>query len=138
MIIYGAAHLACAFRQYNKEYFGGMLPVPDFEVTDSFKYFGYFRSDILDNTTINPLIQISGNWEYTENQFRDILVHEIIHYYLAYIGKDTAGSHGIEFKSLAHELNHKYGLNITETICYNEFTRKKGTSILMYWLALLF
>jgi len=138
MIIYGSAHLACAFRQYNAEYFGGILPVPDFEVTDSFKYFGYFSSDIWDNTTINPLIQISGNWEYTENQFRDILVHEMIHYYLAYTGKDTVGSHGIEFKSLANELNHKYGLNITETICYNEFTRKKGTSILMYWLALLF
>ena len=138
MIIYGISHLKCAFRNYNNDYFNGILPMPDFEIIDSFKYFGYFHSNIYNGTTVNPLIQISGNWEYEENQFRDILVHEMIHYYLAYTGRDIIGSHGSEFMSLAYKLNHDYGLNITDTINCDEYTRRKGTSILMYWLSKLF
>lgn len=138
MTIYGIPHLRCAFRDYNDSYFGGILPMPEFEITDSFKFFGYFHSGICNGTTVNPLIQISGNWDYTESQFRDILVHEMIHYYLAYTGRDLVGSHGSEFISLAYKLNREHGLNITETINYDEYTRRKGTSILMYWLAKLF
>lgn len=138
MIIYNTAHLRCAFRDYNNCYFGGVLPMPEFEITDSFKFFGYFHSNIYNNTTVNPLIQISGNWEYSESQFRDILVHEMIHYYLAYTGRDIVGSHGTEFMNMAHRLNHDYGLNITETINYDEYTRREGTSKLKYWLSQLF
>lgn len=138
MIIHNIAHLRCAFRDYNNCYFGGVLPMPEFEITDSFKFFGYFHSNIYNNTTVNPLIQISGNWEYSESQFRDILVHEMIHYYLAYTGRDIVGSHGTEFMSMAYRLNHDYGLNITETINYDEYTRREGTSKLRYWLSQLF
>ena len=112
--------------------------MPEFEITDSFKFFGYFHSNIYNNTTVNPLIQISGNWEYSESQFRDILVHEMIHYYLAYTGRDLVGSHGGEFMTLAYKLNREHGLNITETINYDEYTRREGTSKLRYWLSQLF
>ena len=138
MIIYNTAQLECMFRQYNKDYFDGTLPIPKFEIIDSFKYFGYFYSSIFNNTTTNPLIQISGNWEYKDHQFRSIFVHEMIHYYLAYTGKDIESGHGVEFKRMAHEFNRKYGLNITETINYNEYTRRKGTSKIKYWLSQLF
>ena len=138
MRIYGVAHLRCAFRDYNKRYFDGVLPEPDFEITDSFKFFGYFHSNIYNNTTVDPVIQISGNWEYTENQFRDILVHEMIHYYLAYTGKDIVGSHGAEFQRMSRVLNLNHGLHITPTIDYDGYTRRKGTSLLKYWLARLF
>lgn len=138
MRIYGVAHLRCAFRDYNKRYFDGVLPEPDFEITDSFKFFGYFHSNIYNNTTVDPLIQISGNWEYTENQFRDILVHEMIHYYLAYTGRDIVGSHGTEFERMSRALNLNHGLHITPTIDYDGYTRRKGTSFFRYWLARLF
>lgn len=138
MIVYSVAHLRCAFRDYNKRYFDGILPVPAFEITDSFKFFGYFYSNIFNNTTVDPVIRISGNWEYTENQFRDILVHEMIHYYLAYTGKDIVGSHGAEFQRMSRALNLNHGLHITETIDYDGYTRRKGTSLLKYWIARLF
>ena len=138
MKIYGIPHLMCAFRDYNNSYFNGVLPMPEFEITDSYKFFGYFHSNIYNNTIVNPLIQISGIWDYTESQFRDILVHEMIHYYLAYTGRDIIGSHGDEFMSVAHKLNHDYGLNITETINYDEYTRREGTSKLKLWLSKLF
>ena len=122
------AQLRSLFRTFNDEYFDGVLPMPDFEITKSFRYFGYFMSDIEDNTTVNPLIKISGQYEYTESQLRDVFVHEMIHYYLAYMGIDVKGSHSRDL----------YKMHITETINMNEYTRREGTSWLGYTLAKLF
>ena len=138
MRIYNVAQLMCAFRQYNTNYFNGVLPMPRIEIIHSFKYFGYFYSDICNNTTVNPVIQISDNWEYEEYQLKDIMVHEMIHYYLAYVGKDITGSHGYEFYRMSNDFNMKYGLYITERINMDEYKRRKGTSTFMYILTKLF
>ena len=130
--------VACMFCNYNEAYFDNCLPEPEFELIHSFRYFGYFRSDIEDDTTVNPTIQISDQYDYTEKQFRNILIHEMIHYYLAYTGIDTDGSHGNEFNKMARKFNKEYGMNITETINMNEYKRLKGTSAIKYALAKLF
>ena len=138
MRIYNISQLRCIFRDYNRDYFNGILPMPDFRISHSFRYFGYFYSDICNNTTVNPIIEISDCWEYTEPQLRNIFVHEMVHYYLAYTGKDIVGSHGKEFYDMAYELNCKYGLGITERINTNRFVRREGTSKIKYWLSQLF
>ena len=130
--------LRCAFRDYNDIYFNSILPMPRFEVIHSFRYFGYFESDIYNNTTLNPVIRISDQYKYTESQFRDILVHEMIHYYLAYIGKDIKARHGKEFNRYAEMLNRDYKLNITKRINMDEYIRREGTSWLRYTLAKIF
>ena len=138
MSIYGTPHLRYLFNQFNKDYFGDCLPVPNFEVIHSFKYLGYFHTEIWDGTTINPIIQISDNYEYTDHQIRDVFVHEMIHYYLAYTGIDIQCTHGVEFLKKANELNRKYGLNITELIDISHYKRRKGTSWFKYILAKIF
>ena len=130
--------LRCMFHDYNDEYFDGCLPMPELEVIHSFRYFGYFKSDICDNTTVNPVIQISDQYEYSSEQLRDIFVHEMIHYYLAYMGIDVKANHGKEFHKMARKFNRDYKMNITETINMDEYTRRKGTSWLRYSLAKLF
>ena len=57
-----------------------------------------------------------GYYYFTLKQFEDILVHEMIHYYLAYFGVDKNCSHGREIKKMAKRLNETYGLNITKTL----------------------
>jgi hypothetical protein len=48
----------------------------------------------------------------TERQAQNVLLHEMIHYSIAYTGlKDTA-PHGIVFKGMAEKLNRKYGWEI--------------------------
>jgi hypothetical protein len=138
MKIYNVEQLKCMFRQYNADYFGGILPMPDFEVIHSFHYFGFFHTNIDNGTTFNPLIQISDSWEYEEYQARDIMVHEMIHYYLAYTGKDLRVTHGAEFHRMASELNSKYFLRVTEIINVSEYKKKKGTSKIKCILSKLF
>ena len=42
------------------------------------------------------------------------MVHEMIHYYLAWNRVKTKKYHGKEFMEIANGLNEKYGLNITK------------------------
>jgi predicted SprT family Zn-dependent metalloprotease len=74
-------------------------------------------------------------YDFTPKQFEDILVHEMIHYYLAYFGIDKSCSHGREFKKMAKRLNQAYGLNITKTLDISQYKRRKGTPSISYWLA---
>jgi predicted SprT family Zn-dependent metalloprotease len=77
----------------------------------------------------NCVLEISKRYNYTESQLRDIMVHEMIHYYLAYTGKDIKMKHGKEFEKMANHLNKKYGLNITATIDTNLYDKKPSFTL---------
>ena len=72
-------------------------------------------------------------YDFTQKQFEDILVHEMIHYYLAYFGEDTNCTHGKKFKKMAEDLNRKYGLHVTPYLDLSQYKRKPGTPSLSYW-----
>jgi predicted SprT family Zn-dependent metalloprotease len=62
------------------------------------------------------------------------MVHEMIHYYLAYFGLDKRCRHGKEFKKMAERLNGQYGLNIVTEVDLFQYKRREGTPLLSYWL----
>ena len=127
------------FHRFNTEYFCGVLPFPKFKVRHSFRTLGYFSCEYDSHGNMfNECIEISDNYDYSESQFRDILVHEMIHYYLAYMGIDTRCTHGSEFKKMSSEFNTKYGMNITSTIDLTPYNIKEGKSKLMFTLSTLF
>jgi hypothetical protein len=123
-------NLMAYFTRYNNDYFGGILPYPEFKVRKSYFTLGYVSCNYnLDYSMYNCVLEISSRYDYTEEQFRDIMVHEMIHYYLAYTGVDLKMNHGKEFKKMANELNTKYGLNITPTIDTESFTKKPSFTL---------
>ena len=127
------------FFTYNDKYFGGVLPFPKIKIGHSFRTLGYFSCEYdEDGYMFNQTIEISDNYDYTDGQFRDILVHEMIHYYLAYMGIDTQCNHGSEFRKMASEFNLKYGMNITSEIDLTPYSIREGKSKLMYTLSTLF
>lgn len=127
------------FFTYNNEYFGGVLPMPNLKIRHTYRTLGYFYCDINDDGSIsNPCIEISDNYDYTEYQLKNILVHEMIHYYLTYMGLDIKCHHGKEFNKMSNEFNKKYGMNITPTIDLSSYTIREGKSQLMFTLSTLF
>ena len=127
------------FHLYNFDYFGNKLPAPNFKVRHSYRTLGFFSCEYdEDGYMFNQTIEISDSYDYTESQLRDILVHEMIHYYLAYNGIDTECSHGKEFNKIADKFNRTYGMNITSTIDLTPYSIKKGNSKLMFTLSTLF
>jgi len=131
-------NLAEAFDRYNMTYFEGKLPIPMFNLLHSFRtcgYFQYTKGGWFDKTLYDPTISITDYYDFTEKQFKDIMCHEMIHYYLAYFGIDRRCRHGKKFKEMAERLNKTYGLHITKILDITQYKRRKGTPVLSYWFA---
>lgn len=131
-------NIQLAFNKCNEKYFECKLPIPMFDLLHSFRTCGYCQCDYeqgwFSRTLYNFRISMTDYYDFTPKQFEDILVHEMIHYYLAYFGIDKSCSHGREFKKMAKRLNQAYGLNITKTLDMSQYKRREGTPTISYWL----
>ncbi len=132
-------NMLIAFDDCNMKYFEGKLPVPMFDLLHSFRTCGYFHCDYeqvwFSKRLYNFCISMTDYYDFTPKQFEDILVHEMIHYYLAYFGIDKSCSHGREFKKMAKRFNQMYGLNITKLLDISQYKRREGTPTISYWFA---
>ena len=129
------SQIRCLFRQFNQDYFGNLLPMPYIKIRHSANTPGYFSSMQNEMFGTTETLEISDFYEYTSNQLRDIVVHEMIHYYLYYIGEDVRLKHGKSFMRMARQLNQCYGLHVTPTI---DLTRMKPRPDAPYLKRLLF
>ena len=126
------------FCRCNDKYFEGKLPIPLFDLLHSFRTCGYFHCDYeqgwFSKKLYNFCISMTDYYDFTPKQFEDILVHEMIHYYLAYFDFDKRCRHGKKFKEMAERLNLRHGLHITSEVDLSQYIRREGTPSLSYWL----
>ncbi len=129
-----------AFNIYNETYFGGILPCPLFAVLHSYRICGCFTwSDMTwEGEPVCPTIKVTDYYDLEEEDFRNIMCHEMLHYYLMHLHIDMKGTHGKWFKKKAAQLNEKFGLNITVRTYVSDLKRRKGAPILGYWLRHLY
>ena len=121
------------FWECNQQYFGHQLRTPKFGLMHSYRYLGRFEHRWGEkNKPVKKrhmVILMSDYFDFDEEIFRSIMVHEMIHYYL-YLNDSSECSvfgrflrflsfknsdHGPEFMEMAQKLNEQYGLNITKT-----------------------
>jgi hypothetical protein len=131
-------NMLLTFDECNMKYFEGKLLFPQFGLLHSYRTCGYFKysgGGWHDKMLYDPIILMTDYYDFTEKQFIDIMVHEMIHYYLAYTGADKHLRHGKEFKKMANNLNLNYNLNITPLVDTSIYKRREGTPLLRYWLS---
>ena len=130
-------NMQLTFDECNEKYFEGKLPIPLFDLLHSFMTCGYFRCEYehvwFSKRLYNFCILMTDYYDFTEKQFVDIMVHEMIHYYLAYTGEDRRCRHGKEFKKIADNLNRKYGLRVIPYLDLSQYKRRSRTPSLSYW-----
>lgn len=104
------------FIKYNNLIFKGVLPIIPIKVGSSTKTGGNFKSHVNRYTRdlIDPQITISGVFDKTEKEFINVLVHEMLHYFVAFKKLRDTSSHGVIWTRLANEISAKYNLNITQ------------------------
>lgn len=125
--------LADRFAKYNKLYFDDELPTPDFFLMKSYAKLGMFRFiEIPSRRKISYVkILISCYYDWTEEQLRSVLVHEMIHYYVEYKHfHNGQPHHGELFTNKMNELNKKYHLNIEVVYDIYKLKVAKGAPIL--------
>ena len=114
------------FWECNRLYFNHSLPTPRFGMMKKLNILARFefQKNKKGKAPIKrQIILFSDYYDFDEETFRNLMVHEMIHYYLAWNGVKTRSDHGKEFMAIAHELNEKYGLNVTKTLDASSFTR---------------
>lgn len=105
--------------EFNKLCFGGELPPIPVKLASARTFLGkvtykrrrgLFRRDA-DNYDFT--LRISSLYDISEQEWEDIVIHELIHYYIAYHNLHDSSAHGRRFRSMMAEINAKYGRNIS-------------------------
>ena len=124
------------FWKCNYEYFDDKLPTPRYRLLHSYNILGriewYFEKKVPKRITL----RMSDYFDFDEQTFRNIMVHEMIHYQLLLSGADTKAKHGEAFLARAQEMNEKYGLNITVHIDARNFPLSPTAPPRSWWRCL--
>lgn len=105
------------FLRFNADYFGGQLPLPRLRLSQSRTRMGSMsckRKYHLGKYHLTDFtIHMSNYYDLTERQFQNVLLHEMIHYAIAYSGMKDTSAHGIVFRRMMDHLNRDHGWEIT-------------------------
>lgn len=128
------------FREYNHQYFNRELPMPQIQLLKTYRTCGYFscRKIIGRRRLKGQRLEISCYYDWQEDALRDVIIHEMIHYYLAFKHIDNNLTHGEEFMKMARQMNSEYGMNVTVKVDTTGFKRASLAPKLGYYLSLLF
>ena len=119
------------FNRCNEKYFLEGLPRPAFKVFHKKDVFARFECRIGSNGYLtDPVIMVTDRYDFTEEQQISLVMHEMIHYYLAWTKKDKRITHGKEFKKMMDDFNRREGLNIQITYDPRQFVEIKGGGFL--------
>ena len=108
------------FDEYNTLIFGGLLPPVPIVMSNAKTYLGRcthaVRKSLLGRVkNSNFKIHISKYYDLPETEVDDTIIHEMIHYYIAYNHIADTSSHGIVFRQKMNEVNDRFGRHLTIT-----------------------
>ena len=103
------------FCEYNRLYFDDVLKLPAFKMNVwNNGIIGKFKNKRDENKKpIKPEIWISKYALFTEDTLREVILHEMIHYYIIFVeGYDGLFPHGWRFRRMCKKFYKKYGIKI--------------------------
>ena len=107
--------IAVNFDRFNKDYFGGRLTPPKFSVNNARTRLGSmafkWKRSLLKRESYEYVIRMSNYYDIHEVEFQNVLLHEMIHYYIAVNRFKDDSVHGTMFRSIAQRIN-KQGWDI--------------------------
>ena len=108
------------FTVFNEQYFDSGLPLPRLALSRSKTRLGSMSckrvTRLLRGTKFSDFtIRLSNYYDLSEREFQNVLLHEMIHYSIAYTGLKDTSPHGVVFRRMADEFNRKHGWNIKVT-----------------------
>lgn len=121
------------FAHFNATIFGNRLPPVEIQLSRATSFLGactYRRKRGLLGVTkkYDFRIRISTASDMSEAELEDVLIHEMIHYYIGVEGIKDTGTHGTVFRKWADDINRRHGKHITVShrLSHEEHVRLKG------------
>ena len=108
------------FGQFNARYFGNELPEPRFVVNKARRMLGQFsckkvRQGLFRGyKTVGYTIKVSEYYDLSEHEYQSTLLHEMIHYYIAYAREKDTSAHGVLYRQWMQRINQDgWGITIS-------------------------
>ena len=106
------------FDEYNRQIFGGRLPKLPVELSDAKTFLGQCvfkkrRKPFGKTERYDFRLRINTRLDLPEQDVEDIIIHEMIHYYIGYNQLKDSSAHGPLFLGIMNEINRKYGRHLT-------------------------
>jgi hypothetical protein len=98
--------------------FAGQLPYIPIFLSDAKTFLGKccFKKRKLENGKMEYFdfsLRINTRLDLPEREVEDTIIHEMIHYFIAYKNLEDATSHGPIFQHIMNSINEKYGRNLS-------------------------
>lgn len=112
------------FDEFNKLIFGGELPRIPIVLGGATRVAGAFSCKVRRNfwgkkEYSDLKLRFSKKFDLPENELEDVIIHEMIHYYIHFKNLKDKSAHGPLFKNLMNQINQNFGRKIS--------IRHKGT-----------
>ena len=106
------------FGEFNELIFGGKLPMLPVVLSSAKTFLGacaYKKKKTLFGGTkyYDFKLRINKRIDLPEQEIEDIIIHEMIHYHIAYNGIKDTSTHGRVFKTLMNDINKRFGRHIS-------------------------
>ena len=105
------------FEEFNQLMFAGELPKLPIELSDAKTFLGVCvykrRRTIWGRTECYDFkLRINTRIDLAEEEVEDIIIHEMIHYYIGYKKLKDSSAHGRVFRQLMNEINERFDRHI--------------------------
>ena len=112
------AFLEEKFKVLNDLCFKGLLPTPTFRLCNVTTFLGCVRirssrEPIPDSFYKKAVICLNTKYDLPEEELEDVILHEMIHYYLLCKHHYEDKPHGKEFKRIMNVINERHGRHIS-------------------------
>lgn len=106
------------FEEYNALMFGGHLPMIPIKLSDAKTFLGLCVSKVKKLSDGRKQhydfeMRINTRIDLPENVVEDIIIHEMIHYFIGYNGLCDSSAHGTIFRSIMKTINANFNRNIS-------------------------
>ena len=123
-------YLEKAFDHYNHLCFGGLLPRPKLRLSRAKSRLGWMRYKV-DANGESPIpydfaIGITTAYRLNTEQIDDVLIHEMIHYHIAYHQLRDNAPHGRRFRQIMESINHDYQRHIRISVRHANLPTRDG------------
>lgn len=113
-----ADYIRQRFDAFNAQIFGGKLPPIPIVMSNAKTFAGQCcyrsRRTLLGKTeNYDFRLKISRRVEMADDELDDIVIHEMIHYYIGYFQLKDTSSHGPLFRRMMDEINKRYGRHVS-------------------------
>lgn len=89
--------------------------MPQMHISSAKSFMGQFRAEKhgFGGRNVTYHLTLSSRYDLSETELEDIVIHEMIHFYISHAGLHDSSSHGQIFRRMMNEINRRFNRHIT-------------------------